>query len=123
MLFRSAGERRIWDREIGGAIFLLVDQPQVTAHVLDALKGRHAEGLFPIVAPLAADRRANPVLFDRVTFPELMKLEGDVGGRAVMRQFPVEYVPWHDESLLFDVDDEDDYRKLMLWGRTDDDNG
>lgn len=119
----AAGERRIWDREIGGAIFLLVDQPQVTSHVLDTLKSRHAEGLFPIVAPLAADRRANPVLFDRVTFPELMKLEGDVGGRAVMRQFPVEYVPWHDESLLFDVDDEDDYRKLMLWGRTDDDNG
>ncbi len=100
----------------GGAIFLLVDQPQATAHVLDALKSRHAEGLFPIVAPLAAGRRANPVLFDRVTFSELLKLEGDVGGRAVMRQFPVEYVPWHDESLLFDVDDEDDYRKLMAWG-------
>lgn len=110
------GGREIWGREIGGAFFLLVDQPQVTAHVLDALKSRHAEGLFPIVAPLAAGRRANPVLFDRVTFAELMKLEGDVGGRAVMRQFPVEYVPWHDESLLFDVDEEEDYRKLMMWG-------
>ncbi len=105
------------EREIGGAIFLLVDQPQVTVHVLEALKNRHAEGLFPIVAPLAADRRANPVLFDRVTFPEMMKLQGDVGGRAVMRQFAVEYVPWHDESLLFDVDDEEDYRRLMGWGR------
>lgn len=106
-------------RETGGAIFLLVDQPQVTAHVLEALKSRHAKGLFPIVVPLAADRRANPVLFDRVTFPELMKLEGDIGGRAVMRQFPLEYVPWHDESLLFDVDNEDDYRKLMAWGVAD----
>lgn len=112
----ATGERGIWGGENGGAIFLLVDQPQVTVHVLEALKSRHAEGLFPIVAPLAADRRANPVLFDRVTFPELMKLEGDVGGRAVMRQFPVEYVPWHDESLLFDVDDEEDYRKLRAWG-------
>lgn len=105
--------------ETGAVIFLLSDQPQVTVHVLEALKSRHAEGLFPIVAPLAADRRANPVLFDRDTFPELLKLEGDVGGRAVMQQFPVEYVPWHDESLLFDVDDEEDYRKLMMWGRTD----
>lgn len=103
-------------RPCGGAIFLLVDQPQVTVHVLQALKSRHAEGLFPIVVPLAADRRANPALFDRVTFPDLLKLQGDVGGRAVMRQFPAEYVPWHDESLLFDVDDEEDYRKLMLWG-------
>lgn len=113
----SAGERGNWGRENGAAIFLLVDQPQVTVHVLEALKDRHAEGLFPIVAPLAADRRANPVLFDRVTFPDLMKLQGDVGGRAVMRQFPVEYVTWHDESLLFDVDDEEDYWKLMGWGR------
>lgn len=115
----SAEVRRKWGRQVGAAIFLLADQPQVTMHVLEALKSCHAEGLFPIVAPLAADRRANPVLFDRVTFPELMKLEGDVGGRAVMRQFPVEYVPWHDESLLFDVDDEEDYRKLMVWGRAD----
>lgn len=105
--------------EVGGAVFLLVDQPQVTVHVLEALKSRHAEGLFPIVAPLAADRRANPVLFDYDTFPELLKLEGDTGGRAVMRQFPVEYVPWHDESLLFDVDSEDDYRKLLSWGVAD----
>jgi molybdenum cofactor cytidylyltransferase len=101
---------------IGGAIFLLVDQPQVTVHVLQALVSRHAEGLFPVIAPLVADKRGNPVLFDRTTFPELMKLEGDVGGRAVFRKYPVEYIPWHDEGLLFDVDDEDDYRKLLAWG-------
>ncbi len=100
----------------GGAIFLLVDQPQVTVHVLEALVSRHAQGLFPVVAPLVADRRGNPVLFDRVAFAELLKLEGDVGGRAVMRQFQVEYVPWHDESLLFDVDNEEDYRRLLAWG-------
>jgi molybdenum cofactor cytidylyltransferase len=98
------------------AIFLLADQPQVTRHVLEALKSRHAEGLFPIVAPLIADRRGNPVLFDRVTFADLLKLEGDVGGRALFREYPVEYVPWHDEHLLFDVDNEDDYRKLLAWG-------
>jgi molybdenum cofactor cytidylyltransferase len=102
--------------EAGGAVFLLADQPQVTRHVLDALKSRHAEGLFPIVAPLIADRRGNPALFDRQTFPELRTLQGDVGGRAIFRNHPVEYLPWHDESLLFDVDSEDDYRKLLAWG-------
>jgi len=101
---------------VGGAIFLLVDQPQVTVHVLEALKSRHAQGLFPVIVPLIADRRGNPVLFDRVAFEALLELEGEVGGRAVMRQFQVEYVPWHDESLLFDVDNEEDYRKLIAWG-------
>lgn len=113
----STEVRRIWGRVGEGAvIFILADQPQVTAHVLTALKARHAEGLFPIIAPLIADRRGNPVLFDRDTFPDLLKLSGDVGGRALFREYAVEYVPWHDESLLFDVDDEDDYRKLLAWG-------
>lgn len=101
---------------VGGAIFLLVDQPQVTVHVLEALVSRHAQGLFPVVLPLVADRRGNPVLFDREVFSELQGLSGDVGGRAVMRNHPLEYLPWHDESLLFDVDNESDYRKLLAWG-------
>jgi molybdenum cofactor cytidylyltransferase len=110
--------RRIWGRE-RNVIFLLADQPQVTRHVLDALKGRHAEGLFPIVAPLVADRRGNPVLFDQITFDELRALQGDVGGRVLFRKYPLEYVPWHDESLLFDVDDEAAYRRLLAWGVED----
>jgi molybdenum cofactor cytidylyltransferase len=109
---------RIWGRE-RNVIFLLADQPQVTRHVLDALKGRHAEGLFPIVAPLVADRRGNPVLFDQITFDELRALQGDVGGRVLFRKYPLEYVPWHDESLLFDVDDEAAYRRLLAWGVED----
>lgn len=98
---------------VGAAIFLLADQPQVSVEVLQALRARHAQGLFPIVAPLVRDRRASPMLFDQDTFPALMELTGDTGGRALMRQFPVEYVPWHDETLLLDVDSEADYQRLL----------
>jgi molybdenum cofactor cytidylyltransferase len=103
---------------VGGAIFLLADQPQVTQHVIQALVERHALNGAAIVAPLAADRRANPVLFDRETFQDLLALTGDIGGRALFThtQYTLDYVPWHDESLLFDVDTEDDYRKLLAWG-------
>ncbi|MDX9992676.1 MAG: selenium cofactor biosynthesis protein YqeC [Anaerolineales bacterium] len=103
----------------GGAVFLLADQPHVTRHVIAALTSRHAQGLFPITLPLITDRRGNPVLFDRATFPDLLKLAGDVGGRALFRHYPLEYIPWHDESLLLDVDNEDDYRKLLAWGVQD----
>src|SRR6185436_1583708 len=82
------------------AIFLLVDQPQITTSMLHALVEKHAEGLFPIVAPMVIDRRANPVLFDRITFPDLLTLEGDVGGRAILHKHNVEYLPWHDDRLL-----------------------
>jgi molybdenum cofactor cytidylyltransferase len=99
--------------KIGGAIFLLADQPQVTTSILRALTEKHAEGLFSIVAPMVLDRRANPVLFDRATFPDLMKLEGDVGGRAIFDKHRVEYLPWHDDRLLLDVDTPEMYQRLI----------
>lgn len=98
---------------VGGAIFLLTDQPQVTASVLHALVEKHAEGLYPIVAPMVIDQRANPVLFDRSTFPDLAEIEGDVGGRAVFHKHRVEYLPWHDDRLLLDVDTPEMYQRLL----------
>ena len=98
---------------VGGAIFLLADQPQLTTSVLRALAEKHAEGLYPVIAPMVMDRRANPVLFDRVTFPDLLTLEGDTGGRAIFHKHRVEYLPWHDDRLLLDVDTPDMYQRLI----------
>jgi len=102
--------------ECGSAIFLLADQPQVGTSIIRALIEKHAEGLYPIVAPMVIDRRANPVLFDRVTFPDLLTLEGDVGGRAIFHKHHVEYLPWHDDSLLLDVDTPEQYQRLISNG-------
>ncbi|MDX1379280.1 MAG: selenium cofactor biosynthesis protein YqeC [Anaerolineales bacterium] len=100
-------------KEVGGAIFLLADQPQVGTSILHALKEKHAEGLYPIVAPMVIDRRANPVLFDRTTFSDLMHIEGDTGGRAIFHNYRVEYLPWHDDGLLLDVDTPEHYQHLI----------
>ncbi|HQV95283.1 MAG TPA: selenium cofactor biosynthesis protein YqeC, partial [Anaerolineales bacterium] len=97
----------------GTCIFLLVDQPQITTSILQALTEKHAEGLYPIVAPMVMDRRANPVLFDRRTFKDLLTLEGDTGGRAIFHKHKVEYLPWHDDRLLLDVDTPEHYQRLL----------
>ncbi|MFZ5821572.1 MAG: nucleotidyltransferase family protein, partial [Chloroflexota bacterium] len=99
---------------VGGGVFLLADQPQVTAEVIRALVERRAQSLPAILAPLVLEeRRANPVLFDRACFPDLLGLEGDTGGRALFSKYPVAYLPWHDQSLLLDVDTPADYRRLQ----------
>jgi molybdenum cofactor cytidylyltransferase len=112
-----AGLRAIAERgargQVGSAVFLLADQPQVTASVVRALVEHHSTGLYPIVAPLILmEQRANPVLFDRLTFPDLLGLQGDVGGRGIFSRHRVEYLPWHDDSLLFDVDRPEDYPRM-----------
>ena len=100
-------------KSTGSALFLLSDQPQIPGDVIHALIEAHAQDLHPILAPLVSEEhRANPVLFDRSTFPELLKLTGDIGGRALFDRYKVEYLPWHDESLLLDVDRPEDYKKL-----------
>jgi molybdenum cofactor cytidylyltransferase len=99
--------------QVGSAIFLLADQPGVSAAVVRALVELHAAKLSPIVAPIVNDdRRANPVLFDRSTFTHLLGLKGDTGGRAIFSAHKVEYLPWHDESLLWEIDTPDDYDRL-----------
>jgi molybdenum cofactor cytidylyltransferase len=105
------GARRV--EGAGAAIFLLADQPQITISILRALAEKHAEGLYPIVAPMVMDQRANPVLFDRLTFPDLLKLEGDAGGRGIFHKHRVEYLPWHDDRLLLDVDTPEMYARLI----------
>jgi len=110
---KSLGFGRGWVG-VGSAIFLLADQPQIHADVIRALVAHHATDLYPIVAPLVLnERRANPVLFDRVTFPDLLALKGDVGGRAIFDKHRVEYLPWHDDRLLLDVDKPEDYQRLV----------
>ncbi len=98
----------------GGAVFLLADQPQVSVEVIRALTEEHAHSRPAILAPLVLEEnRANPVLFDRVCFPDLLQLKGDHGGRALFGQYPPAYLPWHDASLLLDVDTPEDYRHLL----------
>ena len=96
----------------GGAIFLLADQPQITPTILHALMEEHASTLAPIIAPMVLDQRANPVLFDRDAFPDLMNLKGDVGGRGIFSKHKVTYLPWHDDALLLDVDTPEHYQRL-----------
>jgi molybdenum cofactor cytidylyltransferase len=81
--------------------------------VLRSLVELHRQTLAPVVAPLVGGQRGNPVLFDRVTFASLARLQGEAGGRALFSRYPPLWLPWHDTSLLLDVDTEEDYRRLL----------
>lgn len=99
--------------ETGAAVFLLADQPRAPVQLIVSLMEAHAATLSPLVAPLVQGRRANPVLLDRVTFPELLALSGDQGGRALFARYPAHWVPWHDSTILQDIDTPEDYRRLL----------
>jgi molybdenum cofactor cytidylyltransferase len=99
--------------EAGSAVFLLADQPHLPVEYLRQVIEHHHQTLAPVVAPRVQGKRANPVLFDRKAFPAFASLAGDVGGRAVIERFPVEWVEWDDPTVLLDVDTQDDYQRLL----------
>jgi molybdenum cofactor cytidylyltransferase len=100
---------------VQSAVFLLADQPALSAELIRELLHLHSRTLAPLVAPRVEGRRANPVLFDRVTFPHLMALEGDVGGRVLFAPegpFTPAWLEWDDPRILLDVDSPQDYEQL-----------
>jgi len=97
---------------IEAAIFLLADMPLMDAELVRQVVRTHRTTLAPLVAPRVAGRRANPVLFDRVTFPDLHQLTGDQGGRSLFDRYPAAWVEGS-ESAMLDLDTPEDLRRLQ----------
>jgi molybdenum cofactor cytidylyltransferase len=99
------------EERVEAVVVLLADMPFIREDLVKVLIQGHRLSQSPLIAPQAGGRRANPVLFDRATFPSLHGLSGDRGGRELFERFPSILVPW-DESILFDVDTIEDLRQL-----------
>lgn len=71
---------------VEAAIFMPADQPFVEPNLLRLLQ-RHWQMGHDLAAPLVdGEIRGAPALFSRQTWPELMNLRGDVGGRSLLRR-------------------------------------
>lgn len=95
---------------ISAAVFLLVDLPGITPNVVDALIERHRRTLAPLAWPEFEGRRGNPVLFDRRLWPELRQVQGDTGGRPLLKTYQeqAERVAVSSPAVLLDIDRPED---------------
>jgi molybdenum cofactor cytidylyltransferase len=103
-------------QNIGGAVFMLVDQPGIRPAVIISVIRRHRQTLAPAVRPEYNGQPGNPVLFDRSLFTQLQNLSGDVGGRAVLKKYPgqVERVAVDTPAILQDFDRPQDLATLEV---------
>lgn len=106
---------RALDAEVDAVLFLLGDQPLVTPVIIDSILAAYAASPTPIVLPACEGRRGNPALFSRETFPRIEALEEDQGARPLFAEYVgrILTVPLPDPAIHFDVDTEDDYRRLL----------
>jgi molybdenum cofactor cytidylyltransferase len=94
-------------------MFLLSDQPQISSELIRQLMDRYFQNRKAVTAPMVNGQRGNPLLFDQSAFSTLAEVEGDRGGRAVINQFGVDWLPWVDRRILLDVDQAEDYKRLL----------
>ena len=101
--------------ETDGILVFLGDMPHVTTDIIntliDAFKTHPGKSIF---IPIKGGRRGNPVLFSKVFFDTLLTLEGDVGAKKLVQQYPDEVleVVVEDDCVLVDYDTEEELALL-----------
>jgi molybdenum cofactor cytidylyltransferase len=100
--------------EVDAAIFFPVDQPNVPAALLRVLWDRWRLGADLVAPQVDGEMRGAPALFDRRYWPDLCALEGDQGGRPILKKRSAEVAtvatPAH---WLQDVDTPDAWAKVV----------
>jgi probable selenium-dependent hydroxylase accessory protein YqeC len=94
-----------------GYMFFTGDQPFINKRVINKVVDNFEAGSYRIVVPTFEGKRGNPVIFSSLLKDELLKLEGDVGGRAVMEKYSscVKLLAIDDKRSGLDMDTKEDY--------------
>jgi molybdenum cofactor cytidylyltransferase len=71
--------------DVDAIVVLLADQPAVLPVAIDRAIAARRETGAPVVMARYGEEQGHPVLFGEECFPELAALEGDAGGRDVVR--------------------------------------
>lgn len=97
-----------------GVMFLVGDQPLIRKELINALIEKFEDTSALIVAPKFAGAARHPLLFRRELFPELLKLAGDHGDRALLKKHrkKAAFVEWQDELPFLDIEAPKDYERL-----------
>ncbi|MDF2869915.1 MAG: molybdenum cofactor cytidylyltransferase [Anaerocolumna sp.] len=98
-----------------GIMFFVGDQPFLNEGTIRRLDDAFTEGKGSIIVPIYGANRGNPVIFSTKWVEELKKLEGDVGGRIIIRQNSSEVweVPITDIEIGRDIDTKEEYNAVQ----------
>ena len=104
-------------KKIEGFCVLLGDQPFITPDTINQLIEVFHRGKKEIIVPSYQGKSGNPVLFDIAWKENFMRISDDVGGRVLIKMYPekVRKIEMSDNTILFDIDREEDYLKAKTY--------
>jgi len=95
-------------------MFLVGDQPFLTAGIIDRIIEAHARCPKSIIVPRYGAKRGTPTLFPADLRDELLTLQGDSGGRQIMDAMPerIREILIDDTRCGLDIDTPGTYRSI-----------
>lgn len=83
----KAGLAAVEEEKPDGLLVVLADMPGITASDLNTLIAAfRREGGRAVIRATSGGKRGNPVILPASTFPEIMRLEGDIGARPIIEE-------------------------------------
>lgn len=100
--------------EYDHCMIILADMPYISANTVDQLLHEYLSSGLPLGAVKTGGRRSLPVIFSRVLYNDLNRLEGDIGARDL-------FLKYQDNACLvepndyndMDIDTPEDYARFM----------
>lgn len=105
-------------KDVDGVLIFLGDQPCLTNEVIESIlmefKANRGAGI-KIVRPRYAGKEGHPILFHKDLFHEFQLLEGDEGGKSILKKYKdaIQYIDFSIDYWGSDIDTEEDYRNLL----------
>lgn len=96
-----------------GALITLVDQPLITSSYIEKiLEIFHPGEQQIIVSKSSSGWRGVPVLFDKIYFEKLQKLDGEKGAKILIQQYKNSIIEIECGEMLQDLDTPESYQRL-----------
>ncbi len=100
--------------DINAALFMPIDQPNLSSLIIRTLADTYRSTGKPIVAASVNGKRTTPTLFDRSLFADIIAVKGDRGPRELIDRDPSRVAKLEiDAHSAVDIDALDDYNRLI----------
>lgn len=104
-----------FDKNADGYMFMVCDQPFISIQTLNSVIDNFIKGDKGIVCVGCGNNKGNPVIFSKKYINELLSLEGDNGGKVIIKGNlnDLKIVNINNRIELVDIDTQEEFVKIV----------